>query len=97
MAACTCEIDPPRAVCKYCGQEIIWVMTRHGKKMPIDPGGHPTGNVLISEWGPDEKGEDTIWVDVIAWPPRDKSLISRCRHESHTYSCPVNGRKANRA
>lgn len=29
------------ASCKGCGEKIVWVVTKNGKRMPLDPDGTP--------------------------------------------------------
>lgn len=38
--------------CKGCGQPIAWVVTRNGKRMPIDPEYDNGGNVWIEPGEP---------------------------------------------
>ncbi|MHB8867457.1 MAG: hypothetical protein ACYC6T_08120 [Thermoleophilia bacterium] len=37
------------ATCKSCGVEILWVVTKSGKRMPLDAEPHPAGNIVIDD------------------------------------------------
>lgn len=29
--------DSPFGICRYCGEQVLWIRTRAGKNMPVDP------------------------------------------------------------
>lgn len=37
---------PDLGWCRDCHAEVLWVQTRNGSLLPLDPGSHPTGNVV---------------------------------------------------
>lgn len=34
-------------ICRGCGAPIIWAVTPNGKRIPINPEPHPTGNIEL--------------------------------------------------
>lgn len=39
--------QPPRYVCRSCGQPIQWSMTERGRRMPVDLEPNDAGNILL--------------------------------------------------
>lgn len=63
------------ARCRSCGAEILWAVTKAGKRIPIDPEPEPYGNVQLDE----SAGE--VRATVVA--------IGDGTHVSHFASCPL--------
>lgn len=34
--------------CRYCGEPVVWALTKTGKRMPVDPQPDPAGNVVLT-------------------------------------------------
>jgi hypothetical protein len=37
------------SLCRSCGAPILWVLTTHGKRMPLDAEPDPAGNVSLDQ------------------------------------------------
>lgn len=35
------------SVCGVCGRRVVWAVTLQGRRMPLDPGRDPGGNVAV--------------------------------------------------
>jgi hypothetical protein len=72
--------------CKSCGEQIVWAITVHGRRMPLDPVAITNGNVAIVG----QTAEAAPLAAVI--PPRDidewRKHGTIVLYRSHFASCP---------
>lgn len=68
------------STCRSCGATIEWAITAKGHRIPLDPGDHDNGNIIV-----DNRGQATYVAD------RDRPL-----RRSHFASCPNAGRHRKR-
>lgn len=67
--------------CRSCAAEIVWVLTRKGHRMPIDPEPGPDGNLEIDDDGiANVLGDD----DIVRARFEGKAL-----YLSHFATCPM--------
>lgn len=71
----TLNLKTSRAGCKSCGADVLWVETRKGKRMPLDPEENSAGNVVIEADG-----------KAAVLPPG--AQYSGPRYASHFETCP---------
>ncbi len=76
----------PFGTCAYCGKRIMWIRTKAGKNMPVDP-------QMISYRRPEDgkKGTDKIVTqagEVISADRADSSRAEGTGYISHFATCP---------
>ena len=69
------------SVCRSCGAPIIWSLSRHGSRIPVDPEPHEAGNILLRY----DEHTGQAHADVIG---RFEHVEGRALHRSHFASCP---------
>lgn len=70
--------------CDYCTLPIVWACTVNDRRMPLDAGPVPTGNVLLLVDGP------LLRATIVA-SPRARDILRREGHPlrvTHRLSCP---------
>lgn len=72
------------ATCKFCGEEIIWTVTRKGKKMPVDAEPVSKGKFILD---PENELGDVPAVFI-----GDKDKYTGERYDSHFETCPARQR-----
>ena len=82
------KVGPTR--CRLCGAEIVWALTDHNRRMPMDPGPAPGGHWILC-WYPDEEPEPVQRVVYFrdgspGWPEAEAGTELRWR--PHWGSCP---------
>lgn len=73
---------PPsaRSTCRSCNAEIIWTVTRNGKRMPVDFEPTPTGDFVL-----DKESDGSFTSNRYSHFVHDES---RPRRKSHFETCP---------
>lgn len=74
------------STCKSCGAPVLWIVTRLGRRMPVDAEPHSKGNILVLD-PPNGRspighvlGGDALWEALHGAPERV--------HRSHFSTCP---------
>lgn len=69
--------------CRSCGADMVWVVTRKGKKMPLDPKPDPDGGFVYDG----DTDDGTPKVRFIPEGP-GRALHEGDRYTSHFSTCP---------
>jgi hypothetical protein len=68
--------------CRSCGAPVVWCKTADGKRMPVDAGPTPDGNLIVFA----ASGE------VRSVAAADRPTFAGQLHKSHFASCPQAGK-----
>ncbi len=70
--------------CRSCGADIVWAITKGGKRMPVDAEPNPAGNVELTVG----RSDSIPWATVHSQPPgMFDDWVDRA-HMPHFATCP---------
>ncbi len=69
--------------CKSCQREIIFAITKNGRRMPLDPQPAAEGNILITH-GLDASGKPALYAEQV---DRATQAAGKALHVSHFSTC----------
>lgn len=66
--------------CRSCGKQVLWVRTKAGELMPLDPEPNPNGNIILLDGVAITKGSGGLFEPSMPEGPAYLSHFATCPH-----------------